>query len=183
MAEMYEAIACSRKLYLNCLLKLYLAQYSVYRCCTMSQQSLYIVLHRLVRHIDLLPAIKQSYEMQLKKEELLTRIRSGEDSIRLRSKPPWLGFFYIVSERVLQSGWIYCSLCDKLLNVESRMSGILSRHSRSKLHNKLLKLLQERRAVRSSRTHMITNEALSPPNGEHHQNYMQPIRYFDNPDG
>jgi len=59
----------------------------------MSQLSLlYIVPHRLVLHIDLLSAIKQSKEMQLKKQELLNLIRSGEDSIRLRSKPPGLGF-------------------------------------------------------------------------------------------
>jgi len=151
----------------------------------MSQLSLlyiYIVLDQLVQHIVLLSAMTQSYAMQLKKQELLTLIRSGEESIRLRSKPPGLGFFYIVSERVLQSGWIYCSICDKLLKVESRMSVILSRHSRSKLHNKLLKLLEERRAGRNSRTHMITNEALAPPIGEQHQNYLQPIRYFVNLD-
>ncbi len=118
--------------------------------------------------------------MQLKKQELLNLIRSGEDSIRLRSKSPGLGFFYIVSDRVLQSGWIYCSLCDKLVNVETRMTGVLSRHSRSKLHNKLLKLLQERRPVINSRTHMITNNELSTPIGEHQQNYLQPIRYFEN---
>ncbi len=150
----------------------------------MSQLSLlYIVLHQLVRHIDLLSTINQSYEMQLKKQELLNLIRSGEDSIRLRSKSPGLGFFYIVSDRVLQSGWIYCSLCDKLVNVESRMTGVLTRHSRSKLHNKLLKLLQERRPVINSRTHMITNDDLSAPIGEHQQNYMQPIRYFENLNG
>ena len=185
MVVLNECVYCSSNLYRNSLLKLYEAHYSVSQCCTMSQLSLlyiYIVLDQLVQHIVLLSAMTQSYGMQLKKQELLTLIRSGEESIRLRSKPPGLGFFYIVSERVLQSGWIYCSICDKLLKVESRMSVILSRHSRSKLHNKLLKLLEERRAGRNSRTHMITNEALAPPIGEQHQNYLQPIRYFVNLD-
>ena len=143
---------------------------------------IYIVLDQLVRHIDLLSAMTQSYGMQLKKQELLTLIRSGEESIRLRSKPPGLGFFYIVSDRVLQSGWIYCSICDKLLNVESRMSSILSRHSRSKLHTRLLTISQERHAVRNTRTHMIINDALSPPIGEHQQTYVQSSRSFDNLD-
>ena len=120
--------------------------------------------------------------MQLKKQELLNLIRSGEDCIRLRSKPPRLGFFYIVSKGILQNGWIYCSICDKLLNVESRMSSILSRHSGSKLHTRLLTLSQERQAVRNTRTHMIIRETLSPPIGQHQQNYVQTTRSYDNLD-
>jgi len=97
--------------------------------------------------------------MELNKQDLQRLIRSGDDSIQLRSKPPRLGFYYIVSHGVFQNGWIYCSICDKLLNVVSRMSSNLSRHSRSKLHTKLLKLSQERHALWNTRTRIIVNEA------------------------
>ncbi len=67
--------------------------------------------------------------MALNKEELQTLIRCGDDTIRLRTKPQRLGLYYIISNGVLQRGWIYCALCDKLLNVMCRKSNNLSRHT------------------------------------------------------
>ncbi len=118
--------------------------------------------------------------MELNKVQLQTLIRSGDDSIRLRSKLQRVGFFYIVSRGALQTRWIYCGICDKLLNVESRMSSNLSRHSRSKLHIKLLKHSQELGVISKTGTDMIVNDKLLPTTWQPPGSVDKSVRTVDN---
>ena len=118
--------------------------------------------------------------MELNKVQLQTLIRSGDDSIRLRSKPQRMGFFYIVSRGALQTRLVYCGICDKVQCVASRLSSNLFRHSRSKLHTELLKHSQVVGELRKTGTDMKLNEKLLTTTWQQHEIIDKPIRTVDN---